>query len=234
MKTIVIGGATGAVGRGLVRYFVAGGHRVIAIVRDDTRRAELEILLSRQETKKADTHILVNAYENEAQIADLQAQLAKLGTIDMAIASLGGWYHGPKLGELPLSEWDTVVNNSLSSHFRFAKAVLPLLEKQATGAYILINGGAAEYPVAHSGVISVMAAAQKMMAQVLHHEASPHGVRVFGVAAFSVVKTDRTAHLDELWLSAEAIAEFTLQLVDTHDKSGHYWHKLQTPEDLLI
>lgn len=235
MKTIVIGGSTGAVGRGLVRYYATKDHRVIAIVRDDAKRTELQTYLNGLKLGMGNITLLVNAYEDEAEIARLQKQLGELGTIDIAIASLGGWYHGPKLYQLPVSEWEMVVTNSLSSHFRFAKAVLPLLEKQRNGAYVLINGGASEYPVPHSGVISVMAAAQKMMAQVLYQEASPYGVRVFGVAAFTVVQTDRTADMSELWLTPGDIGEYALNLLDDKaEKSGQYWYKLQIPADLLV
>jgi len=220
---------------GLVRYYATEGHRVIAIVRDEVKRAELQTYLSGLKLGMGDVTLVVNAYQDEAEISQLQNQLSELGTIDLAIASLGGWYHGPKLYELPLSEWEMVVTNSLSSHFLFAKAVLPLLEKQRSGAYALINGGASEYPVPHSGVVSVMAAAQKMMAQVLHQEAQNYGVYVYAVAAFTVVQTDRTASMDELWLTPADMGEFTLNvLADKSAKSGQYWYKLQTPADLLV
>lgn len=235
MKTIVIGGATGAVGRGLVRYYATEGHRVIAILRDEVKRAELETYLSGLKPGMENITLVFNAYQDEAEISQLQKQLSALGTIDLAIASLGGWYHGPRLYELPLSEWEMVVTNSLSSHFRFAKAVLTVLEKQRSGAYALINGGASEYAVPHSGIVSMMAAAQKMMAQVLHQEAQNYGVHVFAVAAFTVVQTDRTADMDELWLTPADIGEFAMNvLADKSPKSGQYWHKLQIPNDLLV
>ncbi len=235
MKTIVIAGATGAVGRGMVRYFTTEGHRVIAIVRDEAKRTELQTYLNGLKLGMGNVSLLVNAYQDEADIARLQQQLGELGTIDIAIASLGGWYHGPALYELPISEWEMVVANSLSSHFRFAKAVLPLLKKQRSGAYALINGGASEYPVPHSGIISVMAAAQKMMTQVLYQEARQYGVRVFSVAAFTVVQTDRTADMSELWLTPGDMAEYALNLLDDKsEKSGQYWYKLQLPADLLV
>ncbi len=235
MKTIVIGGSTGAVGRGMVRYYATEGHRVIAIVRDEAKRTELKTYLNGLKLDIGNVTLLVNAYQDEADIERLQQQLGELSNIDIVIASLGGWYHGPTLYELPIAEWDAVVNNSLSSHFRFAKAVMPLLEKQRSGAYAFINGGASEYPVPHSGVISVMAAAQKMMAQVLHQEASPYGVRVFGVAAFTVVQTDRTADMSELWLTPGDIGEYALNLLDDKtEKPGQYWYKLQLPADLLV
>jgi NADP-dependent 3-hydroxy acid dehydrogenase YdfG len=60
-----------------------------------------------------------------------------------------------------LADWEAVVDNGLTAHFCFAKAVIPVLEAQEKGQYFMVNGGASEYVVPHSGVISVVAAAQK-------------------------------------------------------------------------
>ncbi|CAA9237917.1 MAG: hypothetical protein AVDCRST_MAG56-1288 [uncultured Cytophagales bacterium] len=233
MKNIVIGGASGAVGTGIVRHCLAQGHRVVAVVRDEAKKSHLQAGLGEAGRFPGELQFVAGAYEDEAGIAHLQAQLERLGPIDIAIASLGGWYQGPPLAGLPLADWHTVVNNSLTSHFRFAKVLMPLLEKARGGAYVMINGGAAEFAAPHSGVISVMAAAQKMMGQVLHQEARAHGVRVFGVAAFAHIKTGRSAGVPGLWLSAEDIAAYVLNLVENPTPATeHYWHKLQSSEDL--
>jgi NAD(P)-dependent dehydrogenase (short-subunit alcohol dehydrogenase family) len=233
MKNIVIGGASGAVGTGLVRHCLSQGHRVVAVIRDEAKQEHLQAQLGADSRTLERLHFVFSVYEDEAGITHLQGQLESLGQVDIVIASLGGWYHGPPLAHLPLAEWHTVVNNSLTSHFHFAKALMPLLEKARGGVYVMINGGAAEFPAPHSGVISIMAAAQKMMGQVLHQEARAYGVQVFGVAAFALVQTDRTAGVPGLWLSAEDIAAYVLALAENPaPATNHYWHKLQSPEDL--
>ena len=235
MKNIVIGGASGAVGTGLVRHCLSQGHRVVAVVRDEAKKRHLQDALGEDSRTLELLHFVVGAYEHQAGITHLQGQLERLGRVDIAVASLGGWYHGPSLSGLPLADWNAVVNNSLASHFHFAKALMPLLEKQRGGMYAMINGGAAEFAAPHSGVISVMAAAQKMMGQVFHNEARVFGVQVFGVAAFALVKTDGTADVPGLWLSAEDIAAYVLGLAEHPDPATQpYWHKLQSPEDLPV
>jgi 3-oxoacyl-[acyl-carrier protein] reductase len=234
MKNIVIGGASGAVGTGIVRHCLSEGHRVMAVVRNEAKKQHLQFELGDSNRGNEQLHFVLSSYDDEAEITHLQRQLEQWGRIDIAIASLGGWYHGPSLDQLPLKDWNMVVDNSLASHFHFARALMPLLEKQRGGMYAMINGGAAEFPAPHSGVISVMAAAQKMMGQVLHTEARLHGVQVFGVAAFALVKTGRTADVPGLWLNAEDIAAYVLDLAENPGPAtGHYWHKLQSPADLL-
>jgi NAD(P)-dependent dehydrogenase (short-subunit alcohol dehydrogenase family) len=234
-KHILIAGASGAVGEGITRYCLSQGHLVTALVRSSDKQRQLAAALKANTSEAANLTFLINAYETEAQMDALRQQLQSSAPIDIAIASLGGWFHGPQLAHLPLTDWQTVINNSLSSHFRLASIVLPLLEKQGKGNYTMINGGAALYPAPHSGVISVMAAAQKMMGQVFHQEAKTKSVKVYGVAAFTLVETRNSQNMSGLWLSAEDIGKYVLELMESNgEKAAQYWHPLQSPQDLEI
>jgi NAD(P)-dependent dehydrogenase (short-subunit alcohol dehydrogenase family) len=177
----------------------------------------------------------VNAYRTEAEIQTLTERVRASGTVDIAIASLGGWYHGKELYHTPLPDWEAVLTNNLTSHFNFSKAVIPVLEGQGTGMFVMVNGGAAEYAVPHSGVISVVAAAQKMMGQVLHAELKNKNIRVYGVAAFDLIRTRERANASNLWLGPAEIARYILDLA-AHPgvKARQYWHTLAQPKDLLL
>jgi NADP-dependent 3-hydroxy acid dehydrogenase YdfG len=232
---IVLGGASGAVGQGMLIYLLKKGHRVTALVRTREKQTELENLILEEQIKEAAFTCIVNAHHTEEEIAQLTQMLSTLDAIDIAIASLGGWYHGEELYKIPLQDWDTVVHNGLYSHFTFSKAIIPLLERQAKGMFVMINGGAAEFAVPHSGVISVVAAAQKMMSQVLHRELRGKHVQVYGVGAFALVKTKARANDTNLWLGPEEMAQYILDLsVYRGEKANHFWHPLQQPADLLI
>ncbi len=232
-KRIVIAGATGSVGEGLTAEFLRQGHHVIAVVRNEEKKDKLVADLASQAINIDRLSFILGTYSNESEIKELQSQLAGAGPIDIAVASLGGWYHGGHLYELPVEDMTNVLESGLQSHLYFSKVILPLLKAQQKGAYILINGGASEFAVPHSGIISVVAAAQKMMAQVLHNELRPYGVTVYGVAAFDLVKTRDRADNEKLWLSPQVIANYIAALVKS-DKTQSYWHKLQTPKDLQL
>jgi hypothetical protein len=80
-----------------------------------------------------------------------------------------------------------------------------------------------------------MAAAQKMMGQVLHQEAKAKRIKVYGVAAFALVRTKNPQQMGELWLSAEDIGKYVLGFSQSNsDKANLYWHQLQSPGDLEI
>jgi NAD(P)-dependent dehydrogenase (short-subunit alcohol dehydrogenase family) len=234
-RHILIAGASGAVGEGLTIDLLQRGHRVTAIVRDEAKRASLEKAIRAETAAGAEISFIVNAYRTEEEINALTAKIAAAGPVDIAIASLGGWYHGNALHQVPAADWDAVLQNGLHSHFHFAKAVVPALEGQGGGMFVMINGGAAEYVVPHSGVISVVAAAQKMMSQVLHRELAPKNIRVYGVGAFALVRTRERANTPGLWLGPPEIAGYILDLANHQgEKAGAYWHKLQQPADLRI
>lgn len=231
MQHIIIAGASGAVGEGMTTWFLSKGHRVTAVVRTKAKEQVLINSVRQEGLDKDNLTVIVNAFDNETAIQELTHSLKALGKIDMAIASLGGWYHGEELHTLPMDHWDTVLTNSLSAHFRFAKAVIPVLEAQGQGKYVMVNGGASEYAVPHSGVISISAAAQKMMGQVLQQELKAKNIQVYGVAAFDLVRTKQRNNKDDLWLGAEEIAEYILRLSE-QEGDNRYWHRLQSPQDL--
>lgn len=232
-KRIVIAGATGSVGEGLTAEFLRQGHNVIAVVRNEEKKEKLMTDLASQAINVDRLSFVIGTYSNESEIQDIQSQLAGAGSIDIAIASLGGWYHGGHLYDLPVEDMTNVLESGLQSHLYFSKVILPLLKAQQKGAYILINGGASEFAVPHSGIISVVAAAQKMMAQVLHNELRPYGVTVYGVAAFDLVKTRDRANNEKLWLSPQVIANYITALVQS-GKTQAFWYKIQTAKDLQL
>ena len=232
---ILIAGASGAVGEGMTIDLLKKGHQVTAIVRNEGKRAALERAIREENAAAAPLDCIVNAYRTEEEISALTAKIIASGRVDIAIASLGGWYHGEALHQVPAADWERVLQNGLYSHFHLLKAVVPALEGQGAGMFVMINGGAAEFAVPHSGVISVVAAAQKMMGQVVHRELQSKNIRVHGVGAFALVRTKMRANVPDLWLGPEEIAQYILDLAaHPGGKARTYWHPLQQPTDLRI
>jgi NAD(P)-dependent dehydrogenase (short-subunit alcohol dehydrogenase family) len=232
---ILIAGASGAVGEGITIELLQRGHRVTAVVRNEAKSASLQRAIREETTADAEIGFIVNAYRTEEEISALAAEIAASRPVDIAIASLGGWYHGDELHQIPAGDWDAVLQNGLHSHFHFIKAVVPALEGQGQGMFVMINGGAAEYAIPHSGVISVVAAAQKMMSQVLHRELAPKNIRVYGVGAYALVRTRDRANTPGLWLGPAEMAGYILDLASHQGELARtHWHPLRQPADLRI
>lgn len=229
-KTYAIAGASGAVGEGIVATLLNRGHRVVAIARSNSKLEALREYLENAGVNSEGLVALQHYFSDEQGIEQLSQALQEQ-QIDAAIASLGGWYHGDPLHKMSLEAMQQTVQGGLMAHLYFAKAAIPALSQKDWGHYVMINGGASEYVVPHSGIISVVAAAQKMMAQVLHEELAKTNVQVDAVAAFDLVKTRQRADDDSLWLSPREIALYVEGLGESR-QHAHFWHRLQKPEDL--
>lgn len=230
IKTYVVAGASGAVGEGIVAELLKNGQKVVAILRNEARAETLTNYLQSEGISIEALVCLFNSFSNELEVNELTEKLTLL-KIDVAVASLGGWYHGKKLFQVPNQDIEQAIQGGLLSHLYFAKAVLPIFEQQNAGDFVMINGGASEFVAPHSGIISIVAAAQKMMTQVLFQEFKNTGVRVHAVAAFDLVKTRQRPDNQNLWLSPKEITEYILKLIQT-GHTQNFWHKLLKPEDM--
>ncbi|MGL5839125.1 MAG: SDR family oxidoreductase [Sphingorhabdus sp.] len=195
-KRIVIGGGTGDVGVEIVDRLCAARAEVIAVVRSAARAEALP---------RHDRLTLVEGFpEDDAGVSALREKLAVLGPVHGAVASLGPWFHGAALADLSKADWDHIVSASLTSHYLFARSLMPALSASA-GQYVMINGAAAQSPVPHSGVVSILARAQTMLAEVLAAENPPVGVHTIMLRSIIATRARPTPH--PAWITAREVGE---------------------------
>lgn len=176
---VVLGGA-GEVGEGIVAGLLAAGARVAVPSRSAHRLETLSASLA--ENGFASDRV-VPIIGNLSAAGDGAAILARdvvatSGAPDLVVAALGGWDSGPPLADVPVHVWDRTMSDGLRAHHLAAHAFIPLLRSRPGASYVMINGAAARYPVAGSGAVSVAAAGELMMAQVLAAEESGHDIQV--------------------------------------------------------
>jgi NAD(P)-dependent dehydrogenase (short-subunit alcohol dehydrogenase family) len=195
-KRIAIGGGTGDVGVEIVDRLLAAGAEVIAVVRSAGRADSLP--------QNAGLTVIEGFPEDDAAVVALRDQLASLGPIHGAVASLGPWFHGPALAELPKADWDHMVSAALTSHYLFARSLMPALTA-STGQYVMINGAAAQSPVPHSGVVSILARAQTMLGEVLAAENPSVGIHTLMLR--SIIATRARPKHDPSWITASEVGD---------------------------
>lgn len=188
----VVLGATGEVGEGIVAALLARGWRVTAVGRSAERLAGLAARLGGPDALR--TAVLEPGDDGWQRLA------GSVGTPQLAVASLGGWSTGPALAVLPRPDFDRVLGDGLLAHLGAAQALLPAMERAGGGTYVMINGAAALAPVPGSGAVSVVTAAQLMLARVLAAEARAVAVRSL-VVATPVLSRSRPRGRST-WLSA--------------------------------
>nr|HQV33224.1 SDR family NAD(P)-dependent oxidoreductase [Calditrichia bacterium] len=161
-KIAVVAGGTGQVGEGIVKRLIQAGATVIVPVRSKNAANQLAGYLDSLPDKRL---VLIEGDLSNAESAALfrNELLRKFSRIDLAVASLGGWWKGRKLHEVNLDDWESILSNNLTSHFIAGKTFLSIFLQQHQGMYVMVNGAASETVVPGSAPISVVAAAQSMM-----------------------------------------------------------------------
>lgn len=172
---VVILDAAGVIGRGLVAAALAARRAVIAVDRDAKALATLAAAHPR-----ADLTTLTGAAGGDAGGAALAAALRALQR------PLGGIFAAVDVGllrgrllDLPVARSCRQFEAALAPQLAAARHLLPLLaEGGRGGGYVMIGGPGGAHPWAGYGHRSMIEAALRMLAQVLHCEARPLGVRV--------------------------------------------------------
>ncbi len=220
----LVAGATGPVGEGIVRALLKAGCVVLVPVRSEARARKLAGYVSDVAEDRLIT--IQEDFGSEAGAKFLLDTVKwRYPELELVVAAPGEWWQGPTLSAVELGDWKTLLRNNLTTHLIIAKVFLTYLLRQNRGMYIMINSPAADQPRPHAGVTSVLAAAQKMMAQVLATENESARVRIHSLM---VPEPGRTGNRPEAGTAKGGTAE----------QSGDYIVNLYTgavpnPEDLF-
>lgn len=214
---VLVLGATGVIGRGIVQAAVEAATPVIAVARDPL---ELECL--RTGHAGADLTVLPGSVAGDADGAQLAQALRELGRpLAGVVVAVSGSAGRGRLLDRPVEMLQRQLDEDLLPHLVAARHLLPLLSAaNRGGSYVLIGGPGSDLPWAGYGHRSVAAAAQRMLACVLHDEARALSVRVQLLSVDRPVCPEpRRAHMCPQWPTAIAIGRRALALIEgVHDE----------------
>lgn len=215
-ETLLVLGATGVVGRGIVAAAIEAGHRVIAVARG---RDALDAL--RRDHAGADVELVAGSVETEADAAALARRLRAL---DRPIAGVVAAVAGvPRRGRIldhgGQDAMRAALDEDLLPHVAAARQLLPLMaEGGRGGTWLLIGGPAGALPWAGYGHRSIAAAAVRMLACVLHDEARCLGIRVQLLAVDAPVGRPGAEACPQ-WPTATQIGRRAMALLERSDPS---------------
>lgn len=212
---IVVLGATGAIGSGVVRAALDADRTVIAVARD---AGKLDALQARH--SGADLIALRGSLADDAEAAALAVALRELHRPFAGIvASVCGPIARGRVLDQSVETLRRELDEDLAPHFAAARHLVPLLAEADRGAsYVLIGGPGGEHPWAGYGHRSVCSAALRMLARVLHDEARALSVRVQMLAIDSPVCTEcNRDHAAARWPTALDVGRRALALIDRAD-----------------
>ncbi|WP_167284861.1 SDR family NAD(P)-dependent oxidoreductase [Marilutibacter alkalisoli] len=210
---VVVLGAAGGIGRGVVQAALDRGRPVIAVARNPEALESLRALAPNSPLLT----LLQGAVDDDAAGAVLASRLRELDRpLGGVVACICGALRAGRLLDQPAELLRRRLDEDLLPHLAAARHLLPLLaDVGRNSTYVLIGGPGGEQPWAGYGHRSVGTAALRMLARVLHDEARAQGVRVQLLSVDSPVRTGEQArHCCPRWPSALAVGQRALALVD--------------------
>ncbi|MBU7585310.1 MAG: SDR family oxidoreductase [Nostoc sp. TH1S01] len=213
-KVALILGGAGNVGEGIVRAFLKAGAIVVVPSRKPEKLEELRTYLGELAEPEKFIPIVGEITHIESAESIRDQLLKQFGQLDAVVASLGGWWFGNKpVTEVSITEWQQYLDSNLTSHFIAARTFLPVLKEHKGASYTFIGGAAAEVPIPNVSPVSIPAAGQLMLTQVLMQENKGSAVRINEVIVHSWVATRTSKERSQpTWISADDIGEFTAWL----------------------
>jgi len=212
MRTVIVTGGTGALGRAVVRRFLAHGDRVVApwIVaaeRDAIASDEADALGS------GALGLVECDLAEEASAAELARRAAP---VDVLVNGVGGFAGGPPVYETGLDVWDRMYRMNVRTAVAMCRAVVPGMRERGHGAILLVASRAACDRPAGLAAYSASKAGVMVLTETLQREVADTDIRVNAVVPTTI---DTPANRDAMpdadfssWTAPARIAEVMLWL----------------------
>jgi NAD(P)-dependent dehydrogenase (short-subunit alcohol dehydrogenase family) len=216
-ETVVVLGATGAIGREVTAELLGRGHHVVAVARNAERLQALATsvnagerltLIARSVASEVDASLLVRALREQPR------------RITAVVASLRAPFASARLLDRSASDLLRALDEDVVTHFVAAKHLLPLLaEAGPTGLYLMLGGPMAACAWSGYGHLSVAAASLQMLMQVLREEAKELPVIVQQLQIGTPVRSEANVECAcPEWVGADEVARRVAALVEQRDE----------------
>ena len=204
-KIAIVTGGTGVIGSALVQKLLDEGARVVVPTR-----------VARTSTDPRLTYAKVDLANEESVRPFVANVVAEHGTVHALFNIAGGFKYGPAVEDIPVDEWDSLMDLNLKSAFLCMKHVLPIMKSQHYGRIVSVaarsglKGDAmiAPYGVSKGGMI--------LLTQTVAEESKAYGVTANTVLPSVVdTPTNRASMPDsefDAWVAPKDLAEVMLFL----------------------
>ena len=186
-KSVMVAGGTGGLGRAVSLAFLEEGAKVVVTYRsqqefDALRSAAGPNTLSLEGRR-------VDVTDEAAVRVLIHELLAKHGSLDALVNSVGGYAGGVNLWETDPKLFDQMFALNMQSVYILARAAVPVMLKQGHGAIVNIASKAAVDHAAGAGAYAASKAAAVAMMDSLAAELKGTGVRVNSILP-SIIDTE--------------------------------------------
>lgn len=178
-KVVLVAGGTGALGRAVSLAFVREGARIEVTYRQEREFEELQKAAG--ERGAALRGHIADVTDTAATEALAQKIVADCGRIDVLVNAVGGYAGGKPLWETAPEVFERMLALNLRSGFALARAVVPAMLRQGSGAVVNVASRAAFDHGAGAAAYAASKAAAVAMIDSLAADVKGKGVRVNSV-----------------------------------------------------
>jgi 3-oxoacyl-[acyl-carrier protein] reductase len=184
-KKALVTGGTRSVGRGIVLALARSGVDVVTCYRQES---EAVTSLERELKEIGGQHHVMRAdLADPERVADLLAECqTRLGHLDIVVNNAAAISHVP-YGELPLAEWQRIIDTNLTGTHLVIQHALPLLD--AGSSVISISSKSTEVGIATRAHYTATKAALHGLNRTLAKEFGGRGIR-FNVLSLGMIHND--------------------------------------------
>ncbi len=161
MKTAIITGGTGGLGRALTPRLIDQDYRlgITYLIPEEAEALEKDFALDPEQVLLR----RVDSSDAEAVSAFAKDCLEHFGSIDALVALVGGWAGGTDVEDTDDVRFERMLDLNLRSTFYAVRAVLPTMREAGSGRIITVGSraavdnpaGQAAFNIAKSGVVSL-------------------------------------------------------------------------------
>jgi 3-oxoacyl-[acyl-carrier protein] reductase len=173
-KTIIITGATGALGALVAKAFAERGDNLVLLSHDPSK---LDSLV--KDLKLPETQILTKAADlaDEAAVHSMAEVITKkFGAIHGLIHLVGGWSGGKTIPETPKQDLDFMLSQHVHTTFNLFQAFSKSLSSNNWGRVIVVSASTVPNPPGKSSAYTAAKAAQENLVLSLVAELKGTGV----------------------------------------------------------
>ena len=175
MPVALITGASRGIGAAAARRFAEAGFDLLLLARSsgplDALAAELRSLGRQVHTASVDL-------ADSQAIAPAIDEICRRGLRPTVVINNAGAAYTGSLQEMPLEQWQWLLQLNLTSVFQLCQAVVPQLRRQGGGLIINVSSHAARNAFPEWGAYCVSKAALASFTRCLAEEERSHGIRV--------------------------------------------------------
>lgn len=221
-KVVVITGASGNLGAAVVKKFADQGAKLVLL---DLDRAAMEKLVDELSPGTQTFLAAVDMLNKDAVNEQIQKAVEQFKRLDVLVNTVGGFRAGKTVAELPLQDWDFMLNLNARTALIISQAVLPAMLKQGRGKIIHIASRNALSGAAKSAAYGAAKAAVMRLTESLSAEVKGEGINVNcvipGTLDTAANRKDMPTADYSRWVKTESLADVILFLASEQARDIH-------------